>query len=114
MKHRKLLAGPYLFWAVSFVIIPLLMIVYYGLTDKEGHFTFSNLGMMTSQENLKALGLALLLSPDQHTDLSGSCLSAGNDPFRKEYESDEFYRIDLYSPDVDEFPAPYTGMADTA
>ena len=57
LKHRKLLAGPYLFWAVSFVIIPLLMIVYYGLTDKEGHFTFSNLGMMTSQENLKALGL---------------------------------------------------------
>ena len=48
LKHRKLLAGPYLFWAVSFVIIPLLMIVYYGLTDKEGHFTFSNLGMMTS------------------------------------------------------------------
>ena len=38
------------------------MIVYYGLTDKEGRFTFSNLGMMTSQENLKALGLALLLS----------------------------------------------------
>ena len=62
LKHRKLLAGPYLFWAVSFVIIPLLMIVYYGLTDTEGHFTFSNLGMMTSQENLKALGLALLLS----------------------------------------------------
>ena len=62
LKHRKLLVGPYLFWAVSFVIIPLLMIVYYGLTDKEGRFTFSNLGMMTSQENLKALGLALLLS----------------------------------------------------
>ena len=62
LKNRKILAGPYLFWAVSFVIIPLLMIVYYGLTDKEGHFTFSNLGMMTSQENLKALGLALLLS----------------------------------------------------
>ncbi len=38
------------------------MIVYYGLTDKEGHFTFSNLAMMTSPENLKALGLALLLS----------------------------------------------------
>ena len=119
MKHRKLLAGPYLFWAVSFVIIPLLMIVYYGLTDKEGHFTFSNLGMMTSQENLKALGLALLLSListliKRNTVLSVFSLSAGNDPFRKEYESDEFYRIDLYSPDVDEFPAPYTGMADTA
>ena len=62
MKTRKLLAGPYLFWAVSFVIIPLLMIFYYGLTDKEGNFTLSNLAMMTSQENLKALGLALLLA----------------------------------------------------
>lgn len=62
LKSRKLLAGPYLFWAVSFIIIPLLMIVYYGLTDKEGHFTFSNLAQMTVPENLKALGLALLLS----------------------------------------------------
>ena len=36
LKNRKLLAGPYLFWSVSFIIIPLLMIFYYGLTDKEG------------------------------------------------------------------------------
>lgn len=62
MKSRKLLAGPYLFWAVSFIIIPLLMIVYYGLTDKNGAFTLENLSMMASPENLKALGLALLLS----------------------------------------------------
>ncbi|MEF9840034.1 MAG: ABC transporter permease [Lachnospiraceae bacterium] len=62
MKNKKFLAGPYLFWAVSFVIIPLLMIVYYGLTDKKGAFTFLNLGAITTPENLKALGLALLLS----------------------------------------------------
>ncbi len=62
MKSKKLLAGPYLFWAVSFIIIPLLMIVYYGLTDKNGAFTLENLSMMASPENLKALGLALLLS----------------------------------------------------
>ena len=62
MKNRKLLAGPYLFWSVSFIIIPLLMIFYYGLTDKEGTFTWSNIAMMASPENLKALGLALLLS----------------------------------------------------
>lgn len=62
MKSRKLLAGPYLFWAVSFIIIPLLMIVYYGLTDKNGSFTLENLSMMASPENLKALGLALFLS----------------------------------------------------
>ena len=62
MKSRKLLSGPYLFWAVSFIIIPLLMILYYGLTDKSGSFTLMNLAQITTQENLKALGLALLLS----------------------------------------------------
>ena len=62
MKNRKILAGPYLFWAMSFIIIPLLMILYYGLTDKNGSVTLNNLSQMTTPENLKALGLALLLS----------------------------------------------------
>lgn len=62
LKSRKLLSSPYLFWAVSFIIIPLLMILYYGLTDKSGNFTLMNLAQITTQENLKALGLALLLS----------------------------------------------------
>ncbi|SHJ75620.1 ABC transporter permease [Hespellia stercorisuis] len=62
MKNKKLLAGPYLFWAVSFIIIPLLMIVYYGMTDSKGHFTWSNLAQITTPENLKALGLSILLS----------------------------------------------------
>lgn len=63
MKNKKkLLAGPYLFWAVSFIIIPLFMILYYGLTNSEKEFTFMNLAKITTPENLKALGLALLLS----------------------------------------------------
>lgn len=62
MKNKKWLATPYLIWSVAFIIIPLLMIVYYGLTDKEGHFTLSNLAKITTPENLKALGLALLLA----------------------------------------------------
>ena len=62
LKSKKLLAGPYLFWAVSFIIIPLLVIVYYGLTDDKNAFTLRNLATITTPENLKALGLALLLS----------------------------------------------------
>lgn len=62
LKIRKILAGPYLFWSISFIIIPLLMIVYYGLTDSDGDFTLMNLAGMAEPENLKALGLALLLS----------------------------------------------------
>ena len=61
-KFKRLMAGPYLFWSVSFIIIPLLMIFYYGLTDKDGAFTLLNIAKITTPENLKALGLALLLS----------------------------------------------------
>lgn len=57
-----MLAGPYLFWSVSFVVIPLLVIVYYAFTSDEGTFTFSNLAQITTPENLKALGMSLLLA----------------------------------------------------
>jgi len=33
---KKLLAGPYLLWMAGFIIIPLALIVYYGVTDKSG------------------------------------------------------------------------------
>ncbi len=62
MANKRYLAGPYLFWSVSFVIIPLLVVVYYAFTTDEGSFTFANLAEITTPENLKALGIALLLS----------------------------------------------------
>lgn len=62
LKSKKALSGPYLFWAISFIIIPLIIIVYYGFTAIDGSFTFSNIAQITTPENLKALGLALLLS----------------------------------------------------
>ena len=62
MKNKRMLAGPYLFWSVSFVVIPLLVIVYYAFTSDERTFTFSNLAQITTPENLKALGMSLLLS----------------------------------------------------
>ena len=55
MKNKRLLAGPYLFWSVSFVVIPLLVIVYYAFTSDEGSFTFSNLAQITTPENLKTI-----------------------------------------------------------
>ncbi len=62
MKSKRLLSGPYLFWAVSFIIIPLLMIVYYGITDTTGALTAENIFAIFTPVNLKALGLSLLLS----------------------------------------------------
>jgi spermidine/putrescine transport system permease protein len=61
-KMRFWLDGPYLIWTAAFIIIPLMMIVYYGLTYKNGAFTFHNVMEMGTPERLKALVLSLLLS----------------------------------------------------
>ncbi len=61
-KKRSLLSVPYLVWTAAFIVIPLLLIVYYGLTDENGAFTLRNVLEITRPENLKALILALLLS----------------------------------------------------
>ena len=58
----KWLAYPYILWMGGFIIIPLLMIVFYGLTGKEGGLTLRNLTLVTDPVNLKALRLALELS----------------------------------------------------
>ena len=60
--NKKWLASPYLFWAVAFIIIPLFMVVYYGLTDKTGAFTLENIIAISTPEHIKALLLSLLLS----------------------------------------------------
>ena len=41
--RKQLSAGPYLIWMIGFTVIPLIMIVYYGLTDASGAFTLENL-----------------------------------------------------------------------
>lgn len=41
---QKAAAAPHMVWAVLFIIAPLLFVVYYAFTDKDGKFTFSNIG----------------------------------------------------------------------
>ena len=60
--RRLWLDGPYLIWTAAFIIIPLLAIVYYGLTDRTGAFTWKNVLEMGTPERLKALILSLVLS----------------------------------------------------
>lgn len=62
MNRRKLMSAPYLFWSSAFIIIPLCMVFYYGLSDKTGAFTLENIMAMGSPEHVKALFLSLLLS----------------------------------------------------
>ena len=60
--RRRWLAAPFILWSAAFIVIPLLLIFYFGMTDPDGSFTWANLRAMAEADNLKALGLALLLS----------------------------------------------------
>lgn len=65
MKNKPftaLMASPYLIWGIAFIIIPLIMVFYYGLTNNEGAFTLENVFAITDPRHLKALGIAMLLS----------------------------------------------------
>lgn len=61
-SKSKWLSAPYVLWAVVFIVIPLGMIFYYGLTDKTGAFTLENITAIMTAEHAKALWLSILLS----------------------------------------------------
>lgn len=62
MNKKKLLGTPYFIWSAMFIVIPLCMVFYYGLTDRSGAFTLENIIAITTPEHAKALWLALGLS----------------------------------------------------
>ena len=59
---KALLSGPYLIWMAGFTLIPLAMILWYGLTDKGGGLTMANVIAIASADHAKALWLSLGLS----------------------------------------------------
>lgn len=61
-NKRKLLTGPYLVWALGFIILPLLMILYYGLTNDSGSFTLDNLLAIADPIHAKALWESILIA----------------------------------------------------
>lgn len=61
-NKKKYLAAPYIIWMIGFTVIPLLLIAYYGFTNKNGSFTLNNILAITTPEHMKALVLSLGLS----------------------------------------------------
>ncbi len=62
LLKKKLLGTPYFIWSAIFILVPLGMVFYYGLTDRTGSFTLENVLAISAPEHAKALGIALLLS----------------------------------------------------
>ena len=59
---RALLSGPYLIWMIGFTIIPLALIFWFGITNKNGSLTLANITAIMNPDHWKALWLSLGLS----------------------------------------------------
>ena len=64
MKNKKSLmrsiaAAPHIFWAVLFIVLPLIIVVYYAFTDGEGGFTFENLASLSEYAPIFGLSIEL-------------------------------------------------------
>lgn len=62
ISGKSLLSFPYTLWMGAFIIIPLIMIVYYGITADDGGFTLANIKLISEPIYQKALWLSLKLS----------------------------------------------------
>ena len=60
--RRQLLTGPYIVWIIGFILLPILMILFYGMTDSSGSFTLHNIIAITEPIHMKALLLSLKLA----------------------------------------------------
>lgn len=62
MIKNKCTAAPYLVWMAIFVIVPLLMVIYYALTNDAGQFTLENIFMIGRYSSV--YGRSLLLAAE--------------------------------------------------
>lgn len=60
--NKKLLSAPFVIWSLLFILVPLGMVFYYGLTDKTGAFSLENVLAISSPEHIKALWESVKLS----------------------------------------------------
>ena len=58
----RLFAVPFVLWAAIFIVLPLLFVLWNGLTDGQGNFTLQFLGEVLQWEYLKSLGLSVALA----------------------------------------------------
>ena len=55
---NKLVASPYIVWSAIFIVVPLIIMVYFSLTDQNGAFTLANISEIGKYK--KAFGISVL------------------------------------------------------
>ena len=56
---QSIAAAPHIFWAILFIILPLIIVVFYAFTDANGKFSFSNIASLPSYASIFLLSLEL-------------------------------------------------------
>lgn len=59
---RNILMTPFLIWAGLFIFVPLIFIVWYGVTDYDGNFSLKNMGLIFERGYIDALKLSVGLA----------------------------------------------------
>lgn len=58
---QKFAAAPHILWAILFIIVPMVFVVYFAFTDAEGNFSFSNITTLSRYGNVFILSIAFAL-----------------------------------------------------
>ena len=56
---RSISAAPHIFWAILFIVLPLLIVLYYAFTDANGSFSFENIKTLPSYASIFGLSIEL-------------------------------------------------------
>lgn len=49
---ERMAAVPHIVWALLFIVGPMLFVLFFAFTDKNNHFSFSNIGQLTSYSHI--------------------------------------------------------------
>ena len=58
---RSIAAAPHIFWAVLFIIFPLIIVLFYAFTDADGSFSFANISALSDYAPIFWLSLELAI-----------------------------------------------------
>lgn len=58
---RSIAAAPHIFWAILFIVLPLIIVVFYAFTDANGNFDFSNILSLTDYAPIFTLSIELAI-----------------------------------------------------
>ena len=56
---RSIAAAPHVFWAILFIVLPLIIVVYYAFTNADGKFDLGNIASLTDYAPIFGLSLEL-------------------------------------------------------